>query len=155
MSVSFLPVWLNFSAWELLTDSCLLLTLITLLSLNPKPIFKLVFCYTPFYLQRTYTKASFPCTYSKQKKTGSFIPKPLLTPSLSGLCSSDWASSRERTVLGCTATMCISQDPDLRTAGGWKGVRKNATFACPALLVFHRPQHLLGTKYWAGMLRPS
>lgn len=38
-SVSFLLVWLNFSVWGLLTASCLLLTLIMLPGLNPKPIF--------------------------------------------------------------------------------------------------------------------
>lgn len=99
----------SISVWELLTAFWLSLTLRMLLGLNSKPLFRFRFCYTAFHLQRMYT---FPCTYSNQKKAGSFIPKSLLIPSLWALLH-HWASSWQRTIFGYTAVMSFSEDPSL------------------------------------------
>lgn len=141
----------SISVWELLTASWLLLTLRMLLGLNPKPLFRFRFCYTTFYLQRMYT---FPYTYSNQKKTGSFIPKPLLIPSLWALLHY-WASSWQQTIFGYTAVVSFSEGPVLQMVVGWKGARRSATLPCTSPLLFQGPQHLLGTQYRSGMLWPS
>lgn len=90
------------------------------------------------------TKGSFPRTYSKQKKTCCFTPKSLLPPSLCGLClRSGWVSSREKgPFLDTQQPRPSGEDPGLQMVGGWKGVRRRATFACLAALLFRRPQLL-------------
>lgn len=85
---SFLPVQLNFC---LGTTYSFLAIAHTKNAPWPEPqaFFRFKFCYTTSYLQRM---QPFPCTYSNQKKTASFIPMPLLIPSLWTLLHG-WASS--------------------------------------------------------------